>query len=491
MIDQLQIVADLTDNLANLNSVFCNKCMEQNKKLSQCCYTYNENNHLVFKCNECHNKTIKPSNLLKEKFSNTYRLCDDDLDKFMLLIRKGVYPYEYTDSDERIKEITLPPIEKCYSNLYQKHISDKDYEHAKNVWSTFNIENIEEYHDLYVQVDTLLLSDIFENFRDMCLDVYELDPAYFVSVPGLAWQACLKTTNIKLELLTDIDMSIMFEKRITGGISQAIHRYAKANNKYMKNYNKNILSSYLLYLHANNLYGWAIRKKVPVDNFQWAKNLNIYSEDFIKRYDENSEQGYLLEVDIEYPKELAKLHEDLTFLPERGDKLYATLQDKYKHVVHISTLKQALNHGLKLKKVHRVIKFTQKTWMKKYFDKNTKLRTNAKNNFEKDLFKLMNNSVFGKTMGNVRNPRDIKLVVTYERRKKLASEPNYHTCKQFDDNLIAIDMRKTEVYMNKPIYLGQMILDLSKTLMYEFYYDYLKLKFRDKIKIVYMDTFFK
>ena len=129
--------------------------------------------------------------------------------------------------------------------------------------------------------------------------------------------------------------------------------------------------------------------------------------------------------------------------------------------------------------------------MKKYIDKNTKLRTNAKNNFEKDLFQLMNNSVFGKTMGNVRNPRDIKLVVTDERRKKLVSEPNYHTSKQFDDNLIAIDMRKTEVYMNKPIYLGRMILDLSKTLTYEFYYDYLKLKFRDKIKIVYMDTFFK
>ena len=129
--------------------------------------------------------------------------------------------------------------------------------------------------------------------------------------------------------------------------------------------------------------------------------------------------------------------------------------------------------------------------MKKYIDKNTKLRTNAKNNFEKDLFQLTNNSVFGKTMGNVRNPRDIKLVVTDERRKKLVSEPNYHTSKQFDDNLIAIDMRKTEVYMNKPIYLDQMILDLSKTLMYEFCYDYLKLKFRGKIKIVYMDTFFK
>ena len=170
--------------------------------------------------------------------------------------------------------------------------------------STFNIKNIGYYHDLYVQVDTLLLSDIFEDFRDMCLEIYKLDPTYFVRAPGLAWQACLKMTNVELELLTDIDMLQMFEQGIRGGISQAIHRYAKANNKYMKNYNKDVVSSYLMCLDANNLYGWAMCKKLPVGNFQWAKILKIYSEEFIKRYDENSDNRYLLEVDVEYPKEL-------------------------------------------------------------------------------------------------------------------------------------------------------------------------------------------
>ena len=150
-------------------------------------------------------------------------------------------------------------------------ISDDDYKHAQKVWDVFEIKNLGEYHDLYVQSDTLLLADIFENFRNMCLNIYELDPVYFVSAPGLAWQACLKKTEVKLELLTDYDMILMIEKGIRGGICQAIHRHTKANNKYMKNYNKNIESSYIQNLDANNLYGWAMFQKLPVKDFKWIK----------------------------------------------------------------------------------------------------------------------------------------------------------------------------------------------------------------------------
>ena len=153
---------------------------------------------------------------------------------------------------------------------------------------------------MYVQSDTLLLADVFENFRNMCLEIYELDPVYFVSAPGLAWQACLKKTEVKLELLTDYDMILMIEKGIRGGICQAIHRYAKANNKYMKNYDKNIESSYLMSLicmDANNLYGWAMSQKLPVNGFEWVINLSKFDERFIKNYDENSDKGYFLEVE--------------------------------------------------------------------------------------------------------------------------------------------------------------------------------------------------
>ena len=313
----------------------------------------------------------------------------------------------------------------------------------------------------------------------MCLRVYRLDSAYFVPIPCLAWAVCLKKTNVKLELLTYVDMLLMYEAGKRGGISQAIHKYAAANDKYMKNYNKNISSSYLQHLDTNNLYGWEMCKKLPVGNFSSAKNLLLYTEDFIKNYKDNSDNGYLLEVDVHYAKTLQHLHKDLPFLCERrklskSTKLITSLEDKEKYVVHISALKQALNHELKLMKVHRVIKFRQEAWLRPHIDMNTKIRKDAKNEFEKDIFKLMKNSVFGKTIENVRNHRDIKLVVINARRNKLVPEPNYHTCKHFSEDLMVTEIKKTEVCMNKRIYLGQAILDISKTLMYELWYDYLE-----------------
>ena len=202
-------------------------------------------------------------------------------------------------------------------------------------------------------------------------------------------------------------MLLMTEKGIRGGMCQSIHRYAKANYKYMKNYDKSIESSYLTYLDANNLYGWAMSQKLPVNGFMWYNEyLSDFNEEFIKNYDENSDEGYFLEVDIEYPKTLCGSHKELPFLPERRKlekvkKLVCSIEDKEKYVIHIRALKQALNHGLILKEVRQVIRFNQAAWLKPYIDRNTTLRKEAKNDFEKDFFQLMNNSVFGKTMENV------------------------------------------------------------------------------------------
>ena len=344
-----------------------------------------------------------------------------------------------------------------------------------------------------VQSDTLLLADVFENFRNKCLEVYELDPAYFLSLPGLAWQACLKKTNIKLELLTDYDMLWMIEEGTRGGICHAIHRYAQANNKYMKYYDENKESSSIQYLDANNLYGWAMRQKLPVNDFKWIEDTSEINEEFVKNYDENNDKGYILEVDVKYPKKLHDLHSDLPFLPRRlkidkSEKLVCNLHNKKKYVVHIKSLKQALNHGLKFKKVHRIIEFNQKAWLKSYIDMNTELRKVAGNDFIKDFSKLMNNAVFGKTMENVRKHRDIKLVTTDKKRSKLVSEPNYHTMNYISEYLSIIEMKRTKVKMNKPIYLGLSILDISKILMYEFWYDYMKPKYNDNVKLCYMDT---
>ena len=260
----------------------------------------------------------------------------------------------------------------------------------------------------------------------------------------------------------------------------------------MKNYNTNEESSYIQYLDANNLYGWAMSKKLPINGFKWIDN-NEINEDFIKNYDENNDKGYIFEIDVKYPKRLQELHSDLPFLPERMEinkckKLVCNLYNKKKYVAHINTLKQALNHGLKLKKIHRVTELNQEAWLKPYIDMSTELRKLAKNDFEKDLFKLMNNSVFGKTMENIRKHRDIKLVTTDRKRSKLVSEPNYHTINLISEDLSIIEMKKTKVKMNKPIYLGLSILEISKTLMFEFWYDYMKPKYNNNVKLYYMDT---
>ena len=360
-----------------------------------------------------------------KKFKNTYSFCYNDFSKFILLLRKGIYPYEYMESWERFKETSLPSKQEFYSSLNMEDVDEIDYRHGNNVFKSFKLENLGDYYDLHVKSDTLLLADLFENFRDMCIKEYELDPAHFVSLPGLAWQACLKKTNIELELLTDYDMLLMVEKGIRGGICHSIHRYAKANNKYMQNYNNNEQSSYIQYLDTNNLYGWVTSKKLPVNGFKWLDtsetsdlaHSNKINEDFIKNCDENNGKGYILEVDVKYPKRLHELHSDLLFSSERMEvnkckKLVCNLFNKKNYVVHINALKQALNHGLKFKKIHRVIEFNQEAWLKPYIDVNTELRKEAKNDFEKDLFKLMNNSVFGKRMENIRKHRDIKLVTT-------------------------------------------------------------------------------
>ena len=196
-------------------------------------------------------------------------------------------------------------------------ITDADYRHANKVFKEFQLKHLGEYNDLYVQSDALLLADVVENFRNMCMKIYELDPSHFLPAPGLAWQACLNKTEVELELITDLDMLLMIEEGIRSGMCHAVHRYAKANNKYMKNYYKKEESSYIQYLDANNLYGWAMSQKLPVNGFKWIEDVSETGEDFIKSYDENINIGYFLKVDIEYSKKLHDLHSDLPFLPER------------------------------------------------------------------------------------------------------------------------------------------------------------------------------
>ena len=354
-------------------------------------------------------------------------------------------------------------------------MSEADYNHAQNVWKEFGMKNMGEYHDLYLKTDVLLLTDVFEEFRSVCLENYDLDPAWYYTSPGLAWDAALKKTDVRLELLSDPDMLLMFEKGIRGGVSMITTRYGKANNPYMgKDFNRNKQTTYLPYLDANNLYGWAMCKPLPVSCFEWMNDEEL----------ENwREIPNILEVDLEYPKELHEEHNDYPLAPERliidgTEKLIPNLGDKEKYVVHHEILKIYLQIGLKIKKIHRGIKFYEKSWLKPYIEMNTELRKKGKNDFEKDFFKLMNNSVFGKTMENIRNRVDIRLINDRKRAEKFAAKPNFKHLTIFNESLISIYMKKTKLYFNKPIYCGMAILDLSKLLMYDFHYNYMKKKFK-------------
>ena len=428
-----------------------------------------------------------------------------------LMTRKGVYPYDFMNSFEKFNQTELPKKEDFYSILNDQHISDEDYQHAKKVWNVLKCKNMGQYHDIYLGGDVLLLADVFESFRRTCLQYYKLDPCHYFTSPGLSWDAMLKMTKVELELMTDIDMYQFIEKGMRGGISYIANRYGKANNKYMKGYDEKAPSKYLMYLDANNLYGWAMSQYLPTGNFKWMSKKKIDKLDLAK-YKDDSKRGLILEVDLEYPKELHDLHNEYPLAPEKirvtedmlsnycekiaakynisaglVSKLIPNLRNKEKYVLHYRNLQLYTNLGFKVTKVHRVLQFDQSPWLKQYIDFNTEKRKNAKNAFEKDFFKLMNNSVFGKTMENLRKRVDIRLVTSKHKLLKLASKPTFVSSKIFNDNLVAVHKIKETLTLNRPAYVGMCILDLSKTLMYDFHYKYIKKKYGNKAKL-FTDT---
>ena len=430
-------------------------------------------------------------------------------EQLSLMKKKGIYPYDYMDSFKKFEDNRLPKKEDFFSLMNDEHITDEEYQHAQNVWNKFGLSSMGEYHDLYLKSDILLLADVFENFRKACQQYYELDPAHYFTTPGLSWDAMLKMTETKLELMSDVNMFQFIEKGMRGGISYIANRYGKANNKYMKEYDEKASSKYIMYLDANNLYGWAMSQYLPTGGFKWLSEKEVN----LSKFDDESEKGLILEVDLEYPKELHDLHNDYPLAAEKikvtenmlspyckkiaekfrvkiglVEKLVPTLFNKERYVLHYRNLQLYMSLGLKLTKIHRALEFDQSPWLKSYIDFNTKKRANAKNSFEKDFFKLMNNSVFGKTMENLRKRQDIKLVTDEKDLIRWASKPSFISCKIFNEDLVAIHKTKTTLTLNRPAYVGMCILDLSKTLMYDFHYNYIKSKYGDKARLLFTDT---
>ena len=272
-------------------------------------------------------------NLSREDMIETAKFFGE---KMNLISRKGVYPYEFMNDFEKFKKQNLPKKTSFFSRFKQEKVSDEDFEHAQKVWKEFEMKNMGDFHDLYLKTDVLLLADVMENFRKLCEKHYGLDPAHFFTVPGMAWDAMLKMTEIKRELLEDVDMLLMIEKGIRGGISNAFKRFAKANNKFTKSFDPNSKSSFIVYLDANNLYGWAMSKPLPVGSFEWMNEEELGNWE---RFVNGEGIGCILEVDLEYPRELHDFQNDFPLVPEKlklgkVEKLTQNLRDKQAMVLH-------------------------------------------------------------------------------------------------------------------------------------------------------------
>ena len=431
-------------------------------------------------------------------------------DRLDLMFQKGIFPYSYITSLNVLEEKELPPIEAFFNDLTQTKISNEEYQFAVKVWNSFNCRNLKEYLHVYLQADVLLLADVFENFRSNCLEFYELDPSHYFSLPHFTFDAYLRKSNVALELLSDIDMYLLFSHSIRGGLSVVSKRYSVANKG----------SSSILYIDANNLYGKSMLQRLPYKDFKWIDvNDEIINEIInISIEDDNDpsidKNGFLLEVDLEYPQELHDDHEDLPLAPVRRsvkystlspfakqlcdkfnlksslntEKLMATVEKKERYVLYYKNLILYLKLGLKLTKVYKILTFKENYIMRDYIDFNSQKRAMSTNNFDVNFYKFLSNSLFGKTMERPENKTVIKLVNDINSYENYVRRLNFKEAKIIHEDLVSIEMKRPVFLINKPFYIGAIILELAKYHMYDFHYNIMKKHFGRNIKLIYTDT---
>ena len=416
-----------------------------------------------------------------------------------LIKRKGVFPYAYFDSMSKLDETSLPSIDKFKNDLSGENCSLEDYSHAQLAWSQFNCQTFGDYMIAYLKLDVYLLTDIFQEFRRVALEEDKLDPVHFISLPAMSFRSALKMTKETIHLLQDPEMYNLFERGIRGGLTFV-------NQHYVKSETEGDDHIHLKYYDQNNLYGSALSKPLPHSEFSWVDEtqLEYFSNPSnILALADEGDWGYFFEVDLIYPDSIKNKTMDFPLAPESGEvtlemfspfmkefhknleacgqpkykpcrKLLLTQYDKQNYLVHFAILKFYLKMGLILSKVHRVIKFRQKPFFKLYIDTNSRKRAASKNAFEKDYYKYKNNSLFGKTMEDVRKRINYKLVNDANKLEKLVSSPLFVDRDIIDEDLVGVKVFKSEVELCKPIYIGQAVLDYSKLEMYNLFYNILK-----------------
>lgn len=412
--------------------------------------------------------------------------------------------YTYAKKNMDYESTTFPEKHHYNNDLTNEECTVEMYERVKKFREINKCVTFGDEFDAYLDLDIFLLADVVENFRDKCLKLYKLDPAWNYSLPGFSWKCMLKRLQdleIKVELIQDIDHHLMFERGFRGGICMVNKRKSTAGE-----------NKHILYIDANNLYGWAMCQKLPDGNYKW-ENPTSFTESFIHNIADDADVGYVLEVDLSFPTEIHDALKDYAPAVEktsftdsafmstladladinRGDekKLIPNLESKERYVIHYRNLKYFLELGVNLEKVHRVISFTQSYWLKSYVEYNAEMRKKATSDIEKDIFKLLNNAIFGRTLMNKSLFRDIKLVENTENNKRwiqeLVNKYNYQDSK-INDNLLMINMKNAFVSLDTPVSAGFSILDLSKLHMYKMYYSILKPKWGDNVKLLYTDT---
>ena len=408
--------------------------------------------------------------------------------------RKGVFPYTYLDSLKKLQESSLPSRDAFRNDLTGEACSEDDYRFAHKVWQEFDCQTFHDFMLCYLKVDVLQLADVFEKFRRVSLDQDGLDPIHFVSLPALSFQSAFKMTKEKIDLIQDPEMYTFFERGIRGGLT-FVNKHVVRNETIT--HNNEQLNNHLAYIDQNNLYGSSLCKPLPHSDFSWVEDVSSFTQDFILNIDEQGEWGYTFEVDLHYPTEIHRQTADFPLAPESGivtasmfspfmtsfhnsltgDKLYKSSRkllltqfNKEHYIVHYAILKFYLRMGLKLTNVHRVVKYKQKAWLKPYIAYNSQQRKQAANNFEKDFYKLKNNALFGKSMEDVRKRINYKLVNNVEKAEKLISSPFFHSRDIITEDIVGVHMLKPKVTLDKPIFVGQSVLDYSKLEMYELFY---------------------
>ena len=460
--------------------------------------------NLLKSCNNNYNLFKETKKLFRE-----YQLKTGvENDALKLLLQKGIFPYRYITSLEILKETELPLREEFYNDLTKSECSTQDYTHAKIVFEKFQCRNLEDYQNLYMRLDVCLLADVFQNFRYLSMQKYSLDPVHFFTSPSLSWQACLKKTETTIDLIVDPEMSNFIDKGFLGGVSFARNPYLKANNPKCSGYDPNLPEKWILLLDANNLYGYAMKQPLPFGGFEWEHNLEQFTEEKIKGLADCSEFGYMFEVDLDYPRELHRAHSEYPLAAEhmliddndlsewqlgvraqqgipksRESKLCLTLKPKHNYVLHYRNLKLYLQLGMKVTKIHRCLKFKQSKWMESYIDINTEIRRNGVDKCTKDLAKLFNNSTFGKTCENVYKYMQVKFLNGEDKvnkMRRLLNSPYFNGTKVYDEFTAAVAMHKQSVVLDKPRFIGQCILSISKIVMYEFHYNFMMKHFKGK-----------